>query len=514
MILDIAAKRAQMTPDRPALFWERGWLTYRDLNDRAERLAAALVGAGIVKGDRVALLAHNHVAHIDMLLATAKTGAVYAPLNVRLAEREQQGLAEYLRPSLVIHDAENAAKANATGLPTWDLANHEERLRDADPTSAPVDPELGPEDVQMILLTGGTTGLPKGAMLPYRQGFYNAVNTVFGWGLRQDDCVIQATPCYHAAVNAFTVPLFHLGARVALQRTFDPGDYLDLIDAAGATILFLVPTMFHMLAAHDRFAGADLSGVRWAISGGAPCPEPVRESLRRKGVKVRQGYGLTEAGVNCFTTTQEVADRKPNSVGRPMLHGQAVVRRQDGAPAAPDETGELTLRGPHVFLGYFERPEATTDVLRDGWLWTGDLAVMDHEGDFTIVGRRKEMFISGGENVYPAEVEAAIYDHPAVAECAVVGVPDERWGEVGLAGVVLKPGADLRASELKEFLTTRLARYKVPKHLRLLDALPKSAAGKILKTDLPELAGRTSAGEPSANAPADLTGGRGGGAMS
>lgn len=517
MIFDIAAKRAQMTPDRPALLWEGRWITYQELDERAERLAAALLHAGVGKGDRVALLAHNHVAHIDTLLATAKTGAIYTPLNVRLSEREQREIADYLRPALVMHDADNDEKALATGLPAWDLAEYESRLLGSDPSRRP-DPDLEPDDVQMILLTGGTTGLPKGAMLPYRQGFYNAVNTVMSWGLQQDDCVIQATPCYHAALNAFTVPLFHLGARVALQRTFDPGQYLKLIEDAAATILFLVPTMFQMLAGHEGFASTNLSGVRWAISGGAACPEPVREALRRRSVKMRQGYGLTEAGVNCFTTTQEVADRKPETVGRPMLHGEAVVRRPDGTPVEPNEPGELTIRGPHVFLGYFERPEATAEALRDGWLWTGDLATIDEEGDFAIVGRRKEMFISGGENVYPAEVEAAIYDHPAVAECAVAGVPDERWGEVGVAGVVLKPGRELTTEELREFLTQRLARYKVPKHLVFLDALPKSAAGKILKTDLARLAGsqpdRADVNPKTGSARGERAGGRGGGAMS
>ncbi|HZW28393.1 MAG TPA: AMP-binding protein [Trueperaceae bacterium] len=486
MILDLAAKRAQLTPDAPALHWDGRWLTYAQLDDRAERMAAALREAGVRKGDRVAVLAHNHVAHVDTILATAKTGAVYAPFNVRLAEREQREIAGYLRPALVMHDEENAAKAAATGVRAWHLDEHEERLRAASPDPRPpgYDAVVGPEDVQMVLLTGGTTGLPKGAMLPYRQGFYNAVNTVLSWQLRADDCVVQATPCYHAAVNAFTVPLFHVGGRVVLQRTFDPDEYLRLVQETGATVLFLVPTMFHMVATCPSFARADLSGVRWAISGGAPCPEPVRAAFTRRGVPMRQGYGLTEAGVNCFATTQEVADRKPRSVGKPMLHGEAVVRRPDGTPCAPGETGELTLRGPHVFAGYFEREEATREVLRDGWLWTGDLAVVDEEGVFSVVGRRKEMFISGGENVYPVEVEAAIYDHEAVAECAVVGVPDERWGEVGLACVVLKPGRSLTEQELRGFVGARLARYKVPKHIAFAPALPKSGAGKVLKRDI------------------------------
>jgi fatty-acyl-CoA synthase len=336
----------------------------------------------------------------------------------------------------------------------------------------------------MILLTGGTTGLPKGAMLPYRQGFYNAVNTVLSWGLRPDDCAVQATPAFHAAVNALTMPLLHMGARVVLQSAFDPADYLSKVQQHGVTILFLVPTMFHMLAEDPGFRTADLSSVRWAISGGAACPEPVREAYAGRGVRFKQGYGLSEAGVNCFSITLDQAEQRPQSVGKPMLHASAVVRREDGTACGAGEVGELTLAGPHVFSGYFDRPAETAQVLKDGWLWTGDLAAVDDEGFFSIVGRRKEMFVSGGENVYPSEVEAAIYDHPAVAECAVLGVPDPRWGEVGLAAVTLHEGAELSADQLRAFLKERLANYKVPKSIHVLGALPKSAAGKILKTRL------------------------------
>ena len=527
MILDVAARRAELTPTAPAVRWQGSWYDYAALDDRAERLAAALLAAGVAPGDRVAVLAHNHLAHLDLILATAKCGAVYSPFNVRLAEPEQRAIADYLRPKVVLHDAEHAAKARATGRTLWSLEEHEARLAEAplellsQLRSERPDGPVGPEDTQMILLTGGTTGLPKGAMQPYRQGFYNAVNTVMSWGLREDDCVIQATPCFHAAVNAFTVPLLHLGARVVLQRVFDPGEYLRLAEANGATILFLVPTMFQMLAQHPDFAAADLSSVRWAISGGASCPEPVRAAFAERGIDLRQGYGLTEAGVNCFSITREQARERPHSVGKPVLHGRAVVRREDGRPTAADEPGELTLKGQHVFSGYFERPEATAEALRDGWLWTGDLATFDQDGFFTIVGRRKEMFVSGGENVFPVEVESAIYDHGSVAERAVVGVADETWGEVGLAAVVLRRGAELDAAGLRAFLKTRIANYKVPKHIAIVDELPKSAAGKVLKRELSALRARSEEGgseasgsdEPVADGPASRPGGTGGGAM-
>ncbi len=487
MILDLAARRAELTPGAHAVFFEDRWYTYAELNERATRLAAMLHARGVRKGDRVSILAHNHLAHMDLILATAKAGFVYTPLNTRLAAPEQEALGAYLRPKLVLHDEPHAqvaaAAARGASAPALDLGAYERELAATHPV-APPEPGLGPEDPQMILLTGGTTGLPKGAVLPYRQGFYNAVNTVLSWGLRADDCAVQATPAFHAAVNALSIPLLHMGARVVLQSAFDPADYLAKVEEHGATILFLVPTMFHMLAEDPGFDAADMSSVRWAISGGAACPEPVREAYRSRGVRFKQGYGLSEAGVNCFSITLDQAEERPRSVGKPVLHARAVVREPDATPCAPGEVGELTLAGPHVFSGYFERPEETSEALRDGWLWTGDLAVTDEDGFFTIVGRRKEMFVSGGENVYPSEVEAVIYDHPAVAECAVLGVPDPRWGEVGLAAVRLHPGSALSESELRDYLKQRLANYKVPKSIRIVSALPKSAAGKILKTQL------------------------------
>ena len=484
MIFDLAARRADLTPDRPAVKAGDVWHTYADLNLRASALAARLHEAGVRKGDRVGILASNHIAHIDLFLATARLGFISAPFNHRLSLLEQRDAGKYLEPKLLLFDADNTDKAAAAGADSslMSLDDYETWLAGAGP--APQAPELTEDDTQMILFTGGTSGTPKGAMLPYRQTFFNAVNTVMSWGLRDSDCVIQATPNFHAAFNAFTTPLLHLGARVVLQDSFEPGGYLRLLSENQATIMFLVPTMFGMLARHEDFADTDLSGIRWAISGGAPCTETVRQHFADRGVPFRQGYGLTEAGVNCFAIEQGVAEQKPLSVGRPMLHGEAVIRAEDGSPAAVGETGELTLRGQHVFSGYYRRPEATAEVLRDGWLWTGDLARQDEDGDFHIVGRLKDMFISGGENIFPAEIENVLSAHPAVRECAVTGMPDEEWGESGLAAVVLVDSSTTDEAELREFLRGRIARYKVPKRFVFLDQLPKSAAGKVLTREL------------------------------
>jgi fatty-acyl-CoA synthase len=488
-VLDIARRRAQLTPDRPAVYWQGRWHSYAEMDRRAERLAGLLADRGLGKGERVAILALNHIAHLDLVLATAKTGAIYTPFNYRLSPAESRAITEYVRPGLMLADAENLEVARGLGVPVLPLDDYEEQLAGAPP--APEPPALTAEDIQMILFTGGTTGLPKGAMQPYRQGFFNAVNTILSWGLREDDCVVQATPCFHAALNAFTVPLYHLGARIALERAFEPGDYLRLVREAGATVLFLVPTMYKMVADDEAFASTEWSAVRWAISGGAACPEPVQRAYRERGVRFKQGYGLTEAGVNCFAMSLDEAEAHPASVGKPILHALAAIRREDGRVCEPGEVGELTLAGPHVFAGYFERPEESAAVLRNGWLWTGDLATMDEEGFVTIAGRRKEMFISGGENVFPVEIENALYDHPAVSECAVLGVPDARWGEVGLAVVVPRPGQALDEEGVRAFLKDRLARYKVPKHVRLTDRLPKSGAGKILKNELREAFARS-----------------------
>lgn len=485
MQLDIAARRADLTPDRPAVFFRGRWHSYADLDARAGRLAARLAEAGVGRGDRVALLALNHLAHVDLALAAPKLGFIHTPFNYRLAAAEQAELARYVEPRLLLHDARHADEARATGVPLRSLESYEEWLGGAGGPPSP--PSLTPEDVHMLLFTGGSTGLPKAAMIPYRQVFYNAVNTAFSWDVTADDCVIQCTPAFHAAFNVFATPLIHLGGRLVLQEVFEPGEYLELAEQHRATLLFMVPTMFQMLAEHPRFAAARLPSVRWAISGGAPCPDTVRARYAPRGIRFKQGYGLTEAGVNCFTMTADEAESHPQSVGKPMLHVEAVLRHPDGAPVARGEVGELTLRGPHVCLGYYRRPKETAELIRDGWLWTGDLARQDADGFYFITGRRKEMYISGGENVYPVEIETALYQQDEIAEAAVLGVPHERWGETGLAAVALKPGRRLDAAELRQRLKHALAGYKVPQHFLFLDTLPKSAVGKIQKTEIRRL---------------------------
>ncbi|GAB5602532.1 long-chain fatty acid--CoA ligase [Thermus sp. FJN-A] len=468
---------ARYHPGRPAVWFGGGWLTYGELYLRAREAAGTLRALGVAKGDRVGLLAWNHPAYLDLLFAGPLLGHILTPFNHRLSLPELQALYAYTEPKVLFYGEgfQEVARALDPGaLPLEALSQGAE---------APEETRVDLEDPALLLFTGGTTGLPKGALLPYRQILVNAVQTAFSWGLSREDRYILATPMFHAALNALATPLLYLGGSVVIQERFRPEEYLELVRALRPTVLFLVPTMFQMLLERPEFAQADLLGVRFAISGGAPCPAPVRAAFRAKGVRFKQGYGLTECGVNCFTLELEEAEAHPESVGRPMPHLRARLVREDGKEAGPGEAGELWLSGSAVMKGYFRRPEENEKVfVWDGerlWLRTGDLAYRDGEGRYFIVGRKKEMFISGGENVYPVEVEQALYDHPAVKEAAVVGVPDPRWGEVGVAFVALrKPVA---AEDLRAFLRERLAGYKVPKHLVFLAELPKTGPGKVQK---------------------------------
>jgi len=479
VIADLAGWRAAQTPDRPAVRWRGHWHTYAELDARARQLAARLHAEGVRRGDRVAILALNHIAHLDLLLAAPKLGFIYAPFNYRLSAAEQADLARAIEPALVLHDRASELKAEVLGGRLLPLQRYGAWLKKrATPVAAP---PLDGNDTHMILLTGGSTGVPKGAEIPYRQVHGNAVNTAATWGLTADDCAIQATPAFHAALNVLTTPLLHVGGRVDWMETFDAGDYLDRAAGVGATILFMVPTMFQALCEHGDFDAADLSRVRYAITGGAPCPPAVRERFAARGIRFRLGFGMTECGVNCFSISNAEAERHADSVGRPVPGLRAVIRRPDGSAVARGDVGELTLSGPLVFSGYFRRPAETAAALRDGWLWTGDLARQDADGLFYICGRRKEMYISGGENVHPAEVEAALAQCRGVAECAVVGIPHARWGETGLAAVALRRGARQSADDLRVELKARLAGYKVPSEFMFLKALPKTGAGKINK---------------------------------
>ncbi|MEP0549097.1 MAG: AMP-binding protein [Rhodothermales bacterium] len=441
---------------------------------------------GIAAGERVAVLAPNALEYVLLFFAVQRLGAVLVPVNWRLAPREVAHVVTDAAPALVVVDASFADKLDGADVSTVDFAELQARMHD---DSLPSDLDVPEPDFDaacMILYTSGTTGAPKGAVLTNRGIFWNSVNTGLRLNLTEADRTAIFAPLFHTGGwHVLTTPVIHHGGTLLLTG-FDPDRVLRLCDERGLTILFGVPTMLAMMHDTPAFAEVSLGSVRYAIVGGEPMPKGLIRAWHAKGVPIRQGYGLTEFGPNVFSLPERDAERKAGSIGFPNFYIDARVVDDGGRELAADEIGELVLRGPAVMAGYWRNPEATAETLRDGWLHTGDLVRRDAEGYFYVVGRKKEMFISGAENVYPAEVEGYLQTHPAVKAVAVVGVPDERWGEVGKAFVVLHDGAALDADALLAFARTGLAKYKVPKHVAFLDALPTSDSGKVLKRALRE----------------------------
>jgi fatty-acyl-CoA synthase len=499
---DVVGERARITPDRLAVV-DLGTgrrLSYRQVDDRAAACARAWrESLGLAPGDRLALLSENLLEFLDHFFAAAKSGIVLVPLGTRLTAAELRAILADCAPRALVYDGAHAAVVRELGdaRATAAWVALDERARPGhlahDDLLSRLPPgrfergRLGPEAACCLLYTSGTTGRPKGVVLPHRMIVWNACNTALSWQLRDDDVTSIFTPLYHAGgLGAFLTPVLAAGGTVVLHRGFDPAEVWETIERERCTVALGVPTIFRLLAEAPQFASADLRHVRFLISGGAPLPVDLVHAYHARGVVLKQGYGLTEVGVNCFTMTAEDALRKAGSVGRPLMFTEARVADESGREAPDGEVGELLFRGPHVCRGYWNQPEATAAAIdADGWFHTGDLARRDAEGFVTIAGRKKDMFISGGVNVYPAEVEAELLSHGDVADAAVVGVPDDTWGEVGVAFLVARPGAPALLPEaLGRFLERRLARFKHPRAYVFVDALPRTAYGKILKAEL------------------------------
>ncbi len=489
--------QARLHPDRTALVdRSRGVRrSYAELDREADRWTAVLREAGVRRGDVVAVLSGNRAEVVEAFLACGRMGATLLPLNWRLSARELCGVLEDARPAALFGERRFAALADEAvegcspevvlGLVDWDDVLH---LRPFPGRARPEEP-VSPEDPALLLYTSGSTGRPKGALLPHRQLLWNAVATAVAWELGPEDVAPVSTPFFHTGGwNVFALPLWHRGGTVVLLDGFDPEGFLDAMEEEGCTVALTVPTQLLMLAESPRW-GRPLPALRFLVSGGAPCPASLAERVRGAGYRFREGYGLTECGPNCFAVSDEEARRKPGCVGRPVPFLEMRLETADGREAAPGEPGELLLRGPQLFAGYLRAPERTAEVLSaDGWLRTGDLAVRDEEGAYRICGRRKEMYISGGENVFPGEVEAALAECPGVAEAVVVGVADAKWGEVGRAYVVRRAGTALSEDEVVAHARARLAGYKVPRSVVFLEEVPRLGSGKPDRRALAESA--------------------------
>jgi len=489
-------KRARLTPDRVGLVdattGER--FTYAALDRRANRASRLLRSHGIGRGDRVAVVSRNRPELVDLFFAAGKTGAVLAPLSHRLAPPELSALLDRLTPDLLIAESPFLEQTRAalddadTAAPTTLSL---ETAENADgpagtPTfggvlpddNGPVEtPTLLPDDTHLLLHTGGSTGTPKETVLTHRAVVWNSLNTIASWGLRDDDVTPLTFPMFHTGGwNVVTVPVWHMGGTVVLAREFDPGQLLATVEREGATVLVAVPAVLRMLTDHDDWDSTALSTLRVVKSGGGPCRQAVMETWWSRGVDLSQGYGLTECGPNNFAMPDGWPREKADTVGKPAMHVDARVV-DDGEPVERGTVGELQLRSPHAAAGYLDESEEAEATFGGGWVSTGDLASVDGDGYYRIEGRTKEMFVSGGENVYPAEIESVLSAHDAVDEVVVVPVDDDRWGQVGTA--VVEGDNALTLEDVEAFCADRLARYKIPRHLMFVDKMPTSGPEKI-----------------------------------
>ena len=490
-------RRAQLSPGRTALVFDGLSTTYAELAVRISRLADQLRKAGVSTGDRVAYLGPNHPAFVETMFATHVLGGIFVPLNFRLAAPELDYLLEDSDPAVLVYAlscapavrslAQPPACRIALGQPAAGEAEYESWLNGGSPAS--IDVAVAADDIALILYTSGTTGRPKGAMLTHANLIWNTVNLLIGVDVASDEVTLVTAPLFHvAALGQTLLPTFAKSGCAVLTSSWDVDGCYDLIEKHGVTWMFGVATMYAELARSPRWSGADLSSLRSLMCGGAPVSEALIRVYQERGLVFCQGYGLTETAPGATFLEAGESTGRAGSVGAPVFFGQVKVVRADLTEVGPGEPGEVLIRGANVTPGYWKASEATAAALtEDGWFRSGDVATVDEDGYLFIVDRVKDMFVSGGENVYPAEVEKAVADHPAVLEVAVVGVPDGKWGEVGRAFVVCRDGAELSREDLRSFLLTRLAKYKIPVYVDTVDSLPRTGSGKIQKSGLRKL---------------------------
>jgi fatty-acyl-CoA synthase len=495
-IFDIPTRRADIAPDHIAMedlpSGER--VTYGELHQRCGQAAALLADRGISAGDRVALLCRNRVEFFELLFACARLGAILVPLNWRMPAAELAPLLVDCGARLLVHGAEDAACARTLAGEAYLLLD----LDDPSPAGYRHQSQACPlmtgrafspsDEAWYLLYTSGTTGMPKAVIQTYGMAMGNYINIAQAMGLRGDDTTLNYLPLFHTGgINLTTLPGLIMGARTLIMPGFDVDRTIELIESGRLDTFFGVPAIYQAISLHPRFKEIDLRHVRCWGCGGAPMPDNLFQQFAGKGAIVLNGMGMTETGPTVFLMDADRAADKIGSVGKPQILASVRLVGGDGKDVARGETGELWFAGLGVTPGYYNRPEETAKALTDdGWLRSGDLGRQDDDGYYYIVGRIKDMYISGGENVYAAEIENVLNEHPAVLEAAVIGVSDERWGEVGHAYLLPRPGQALPDDdELAAWCREQLAPYKVPKAFITIDEFPRTAAGKIQKHLLP-----------------------------
>ena len=494
-------RNALIFPQKIALKDDYRELSYLACNTRIRALAEGMQERGVQAGDRVAVLMPNTIDMVEVLFATARLGAIYVPLNWRLSEEELVFILDDCAPKVLFFSTEWSERISSIrkryiaecfycAVELGQDLSMEGWLKDTLEHSSPAGSwdglNGGGDDDLMIIYTSGTTGLPKGVVLTHNNVFWQTIN---GWslGASPDAIVLALLPLFHVGgLNGSVTPVLHMGGTILLQRNFNPAAVLTTIEKERVTGILGVPVIYQLLSKQPEFETVDWSSCEVLLSGGAPLPESLIRVYHERELEFRQGYGLTEASPGVTGMGPGECLEKAGSAGRPLLYTEVQLVDSDGMIVSQGESGEVVVRGPNVMRGYWNRPDATAEAIRDGWLYTGDVGHFDEDGFLFIVDRKKDMIISGGENIYPAEIEKLLVGHPQVMAATVVGRPDEKWGEIPVA-VVVPSETDVSFDSLHSFLKDRLAKYKLPKEYHFVAELPLNASGKVIKSEVRQI---------------------------
>ena len=483
--------------EQPAITYEGDSWTYAELQTRILRLAAHFQSQGVRKGDRIGYVGQNHPAFLETLFAASALGAIFVPLNFRLSGPELKyiindaglhGLVydSFMQPTVESIQHSLCCQSYLTvEIPDSALPRYAQVLIETPPLANTTTPAAN--DIAFIMYTSGTTGLPKGVMLTHANIFWNDVNVTYIEDTN-GPVVLTCCPLYHiAGLSCTALAAMFRGEHQILHRAFDPAAVLADINRYKVNVILCVPAMLLFMSQHPDFETTDFSTIKAMLSGGAPVPAPLIKTYQQRGVPFYQVYGLTETAPYALMNVAKDTLSHPEASGKPVFYCDVIVADADGNEVADGEKGEICIKGPNVMAGYWNKPEATAKAIsEDGWFFSGDIGYRDQNGFFYVNDRKKDMVISGGENVYPAEVESVIYEHEGIQEVAVIGLPDEKWGEAVTAVIAFKDGHKLSLEELRAFCENRLARYKIPLRLHEIDALPRNPSGKILKYQLRE----------------------------
>ena len=498
---DWVIKWGAIQPQKMAIISEDSVLTYSELSRRVNQLTRLLHEKGTKKGDRVAVLLYNSKEYIEIVLALSILGAILVPLNFRLSGSELEFILRDSESDTLFYGEEfkDVVKALKPNIPvmegnyicvgrmvsSWAI-NYEKTVKEESPEEPDGERTIDGEDPQIIMYTSGTTGLPKGAILSHRKTFYNVLNANIYYGLTSEDIFLLTRALFHSGgLLVSAAPMLYKGGTIILKKRFRPQEILETIERQRVTVIEAAATIFNFILQQCDLEKYDLSSLRCCITGGERVPRSLLEEYLKRGIIISQIYGQTETSTLSWLPMRE-AKRKLGSVGIPVFHGNVKIVNKEGNEVKPGEVGEIIVSGPILKTGYWRRPQQTEETIRDGWLHTGDLAKKDEEGFLYIVDREKDMFISGGENVYPAEVEKIYLENPKILDVAVVGIPDEKWGEVGMVFIVMKNGEEMTEEEALRFCEGKIAKYKIPKHGAFLTELPMTASQKIKRHKLRE----------------------------